>query len=493
MAAPETYNFTTGSASLPDNGTLSYNGCTFSCLFTSEISGSYIKDEAQRTVKYVEYTLKVDGVATLPDNDDNLAPTMLNLRRLLSQQGGELIYEGRGFDLVVNTTAQNAAINNLTGAIRDVAWGPVPEVLTFQTLGGGGAALVTWQVKVRIPEVSTRRPIGITFGTVPVLQFNYESTINYGEDGFSTIGASGTLEIALTRPAQQTRTLTRTADDVRSAVESRVMSGIDLSKFRVVRREFNLSRDKRTLTWSFQAEEKPYMDLPPDTTVARGTYSVRPAQQGMGLCNWFCTLRCSYVVRADRPRRTAWLAFLLLLRTRMNCAVLVAKEKIGIKAEQNPPKPPVQIHPRRRTAISIFNDVIENAAQNVGINTNVGVRAAEGELKLVKAVEFRNRQADRAMLLDFGFEEGLYLDSKSVTFYATWRLVTQFDNILLASGLWRKLAEDNDAAGPPRPGQNQAAIQNLWALSMRDVQGAKSWLTNQFDPNSDVIIDFGGG
>lgn len=85
----------------------------------------------------------------------------------------------------------------------------------------------------------------------------------------------------------------------------------------------------------------------------------------------------------------------------------------------------------------------------------------------------------RAWLVDFNIDEGLYLDSKTTAFSATWRMVTTFSHILLASGVWRKLAE-NDNLGA-----------NLWATRMRDIQGVHSWLENRANPNLDIIVDFG--
>ena len=96
--AVNTINFTTGPATLPDVGTLSYNGGTFSPMFESNISGTAIKDEARRTVKLMEYVLTVDGYVTLEGGNDSIAPTMANLRRLLTAQAGALTYNGRGFD-----------------------------------------------------------------------------------------------------------------------------------------------------------------------------------------------------------------------------------------------------------------------------------------------------------------------------------------------------------------------------------------------------------
>ena len=88
--------------------------------------------------------------------------------------------------------------------------------------------------------------------------------------------------------------------------------------------------------------------------------------------------------------------------------------------------------------------------------------------------QVRQNQQTRVLLVDFGASEGLYLDSRTVTFNATWRLVTTFSTILRASGLWKKVGEHNE---------------NTWAQSMRDISGGSSWIENRLQ--GDVIVDFG--
>lgn len=451
---PPTIGFDTGPAVLPDVGMLNYNGLVFSPLWATTISGQAVKDDAGRTVKYMEYTLTADGYVTLPDGATDISPTMARMRLRLEEQGGQLVYRGRGMDLLVNPAGGAVA-----GSTRDVAWGPVPEVLEFQPLGAGRSAKVVWRCKIRIPELARGKGLVGGVAALPLLQFNYETALTYGEDNYSGLSISGTLEVAMTRPGVDKRTLTNTVDDARSIITNQVLRGIDLSRFRVTKRDFKVSRDKRTLTWDFQVEEKPYMDLPRDCSIARGSYSVRPAKSGMGLCNWLCTLRATYTIRADRPRRLAWTAFLLLLRWRM------AQSKLGYVPRDlaSPPDIP-------RTAVGlgyrIFNALPDS------------IRMARGMLAAgTPAV----KDGNKAWLLDLSIDEGLYLDSKTTSFSATWRLVTTFSHILLASGLWKKVPETN----PSRPGEN------LWAVSMADIQGSQSWMINRLDPALDVIVDFG--
>ena len=458
------FNFTTGDAALPAavapaTALLSYNGCTFSPLFATDVSGIVVKDEANRTTKYMEYVITVDGYVTLHAAQLSIADTMATLRRALTAQGGELTYQGRGCDIIVNAGAA-------AGNRNDVAWGPIPEILDFQPLGGASSAKIVWRVTVRIPEVSPRvagpgeKPGGLAGG---LLQFNYETSVGYGEDGYSILSIRGVLEIPLTRtPNQRVRTLTQTADNFRDQIEARLMKGIDLTRFRVVRRNFSLSRDKRILTWDFSIEEKAYMDLPPHITVARGTYTVRPSKAGMGLVTWLCSLRATYTVRHDSPRRIAWLAYLQLLRVRMAASRL--GPELRLKGEQNPGR-----------------GVLTAAATiaPAGIAFATGAALLQFMRNLLNMQDKIVKDSNRPLLVDFSVDEGLYLDSKTTTFSATWKIVVPFSHVLLASGIWTKVAEQD------------AARNNLWAASMKDIQGHKSWELNRANPALDVIVDFG--
>lgn len=455
--ALDTRDFTTGPATLPDAGAIVYNGCNFSPLFVSSVSGNVVKDNAARTTKLMEYLISVDGYATLPEGASTINDVMRELRDRLTVHAAALIYRGRGMDLVINPEGG--------GGTRDVAWGPVPRLLEFEPLGGGRSARVRWQVEVRVPEIkavagdiSLRKRAGLA--AVPLLQFNYDTSVTYGEDGYSGWAMRGTLEVPMTRtPGQATRTLTFTADNARNLIESRLLAELDLSRFRVVRRQFDVSRDKRTLEWDFAVEEKAYMDLPVEATIARGNYSVRPAKAGMGLCLWLCTLRGTYVIRHDRPRRHAWLAFLTLMRLRM------AESRHG----HIPKIPADEQNPKRRLIkrLAIFGPIL-------GVGLELWEKFLKEQEKIVK-------EGRKAFLIDFSFDEGMYLDSKTITFSATWRLTTTFSHILLASGIWKKLPEDDPNGF------------NLWASSVRDISGSNSWMINRVDPALDVIVDFGGG
>lgn len=436
-----TFNFTTGPSTLPDVGELSYNGCVFSPLFQTQVSGVFVKDAAGRTTKEIEYTITVDGYVTLPDGFTEIGNTMATLERLLSAPAGALVYTGKGIKISVNSA----------GGDRDVAWGPIPEILDIVPMGAGRSAQIKWTIKTRI---APRVPKGNSGLLGPVLQFAYDASVSYGEDGYCQLGFSGVVEIPLTRNTQASRNVPLTADNFRDTYPGRLLASIDLTRFRITKRDFKVSKDKRTMEFSIEAQEHSWMMLPPDITIARGQFSFKPSRAGLGLINWLCTLTCTYTVAKNQPRSIAWLAFLALLRTRMN-----EGNRFGVipapNGNQNPLALPVQIIVAPQHAIGL-----------------AGIDLWRRFTQLNNPID-PNR---KVWLVDFSGTEGLYTDAKTMTFSASWRLNTTFNTILVASGLWKKV--------PWHLGE-------FWATSVRNISGYQSWMRGKVDPAADAIIDFG--
>jgi hypothetical protein len=468
--------FTTGAALLPDTGSLEYNGCTFSTLFHSRLQGVAVKDNAGRTVKYVEYRLIADGIVTigLGNTIDN---AMITLRQKLNQQGGTLIYTGRGFgNLIVNPPGGK-------GGIQDVAWGPVPETFDFVPLGNGRSAAVTWGVTMRLAEwpaaavnpLIINRKLGVDLTNL--LQFNEEISVSYNTDGYSTFSINGTMEIAQTRSAVGDRSVsTSMLEEYRESLMNLIGSRIDLTRFYLPTRRLEFSRDRRTMEWSFSADEQAPMGNPPWATQAHGNFSVRPLGPGMSIVNWVCNMRCTYVIRKDFDRNNAWRAFILLVRTRM------AAHQFGKMPDEDVVTLEGQI------GGFLINSLFVVTGGIIGTPFGLtGVGAISGDLAWEwffknslgpKAAGKVTKVARPAQVWAFhwGLDEGIYMDSKSVSFEVSWRLMTTYDTVLKASGFLRQSGIEGG---------------DIWAASMKDIVGGTSWLFNSI--GGDVIVDFGGG
>lgn len=449
------YTYTTGSVTLPDIGTASYNGCTFSSLFISSVSGNMVQDNANRTIKYVEYTLVLDGYVTLDDTSPTTDGIMEVLQAKLSKQGGVLTYNGKGFGAWV--------LNQAGSVYKDVAWGPVPKILEFQPLGASSSAKIVWQVVFRFPEYppSPSNPF-------PVLQFNEECTVSYDDEGYSTLSIKGTLEIPQTRITVDNRTVPISVDSRRSEwltqmVGTQTTNNIDLTRFKKIGPEISISRDRRTMEWSLKATELTFMPLPPFCTAARGRHYVKNVS-GPGLMRWSNTLTGTYTVAKNKPRRLAFDAFLSILRWRMN-----------LSQNGNIPPPTPAAATQNPSVIGSILAPITIAPAAITSPAAAFYQSYFGQPAVPSG-----QPSLRPLLFDFQIDEGLYEDARNISFTASWTIITTLSHILVASGIW----QFDDRL------QNFPLYANSVVLTASGSPGSRSWLGNQVMP--DVIVDFGG-
>lgn len=434
----------TGNAVLPDVGTLSYNGVTWSCLYTSHLGGQQVYDRAERTISRTRWTLQVTGIVTLQTGEDTTDATLDNLRQKLSVAGATLAYQGKGFG--------NLTVNEVSATgLRDVAWGPKPQVTDFRPLGASRSAYVEWTCVVEIWE-QTRTT------AFPVLQFNQDIGISYDEQGYSILNVRGTLEVPIYRisPGSKIGNID-SVDTYRQDWMNNVAAGIDLTRFRITRRRFDISRDRRTMEWEFVAEEIPPFGLPFGCTEARGTFSARPMKSVahiQGAKRWLCSLKATYVVQVGLPRRWALWAFLSMLQFRMS------QSRHAIE----PFRPAMPPRPDDSTVFPL-----------VGIGILAYTAAWRSYFSSAATKPVADRQGyGTTMQVHFAVEEGLYLDAKQITFEAAWTLVCDVEQVVTATGVWKPCGVED---------------RNAWKTSVQNIMGAYSWLDNKV--GADVIVDMG--
>lgn len=274
----------------------------------------------------------------------------------------------------------------------------------------------------------------------------------------------------MTRLAVSSRVVPTSVDAYRAAYMDAVAASFDLTRFRVTTRHFNVSRDRRTMEWEFVAEELPWMGLPAGATSARGTFSCRPEKNGMALFPWICSLRCTYTIATGQPRRLAWMHFISLLRYRMQCSAFGVEPSIA-----SPASAPHEAKPESPRGLA---DIALGGV-------TAPFEAIFGVLRRRYAAErtgYRTRADERkCFLIGFEIDEGLYLDSRKITFGATWRLFCSFSSILFATGTWKY----------PGGSDHGMTARDLWATKMKSIMGSRSWLANSVIADADVIIDMG--
>ncbi len=485
-----------GTTLLPNIGRMSYRNIQFDCRIQTTVKGEVVPDSAGRTTKFMQYTFATDAIVSL-DRGNTVTGTPVSntidnqfqvLRQQLSQPAGTFTYTGKGF-------GSPFIVNAPGGKVFDVAWGPVPKVLEFIPLGGSRSASVKWQCVVRIPEQMA--PTG-GFGSLPLLQFNFSTVVGYDADGYSTLDIKGLYEMAMTRPVQSDVTLATTADDLRESVIARLTDGWPLDTFKVTTRKFAVSEDKRTLEFDLQLQELPPIGNPAGITTATGEFTFKPERSRLlqSTFRWICTLRGTYTVPPGKPRRLAWLAFVSMWRFRMiqsqlggfGQATAAQLQEAARLLQNGSPGPGGILTPSGAEALAAHFRAINNpnlvptlpvidppsiqALREFYFVNNLATRGTESDRT---GIQF-NQEKMRAIPVSLSGSEGLYEDSRTITFEATWTLLSNLRNILWATGLWRRSGLEGG---------------EFWESSIKSISGPRGPLANQLDPAACAIVDFG--
>jgi hypothetical protein len=260
-----------------------------------------------------------------------------------------------------------------------------------------------------------------------------------------------------------------TVDSFRQSFITQVMSSIDLTRYRISRRNFPITADKRTMNFEIVADEIPPMGDPVGATNARGTFSVRLVKGGGLSGKYMCSLRATYVIRPDWPRRQAWSLFTHLAWFRMQASQLARVAPINNKGA------PAQNAGAASTA-QLYAYAL-NLAGNVVLSNYFGPLHAMATLQNIYRQEASQSNAQRCIPVHFSLDEGLYRDSKTITFEVSWILMTQWSTLMRSCGVWR--VDKNDTGGA------------AWAASVADIMGWRSRYVDTLVASQDAIVDLG--
>lgn len=293
-------------------GTLSYNGFTFAGARKVTVNAEMIQDEAQRTVAYVKHTITVEATIA-PGSGTPTDATLESIRMLLTKQGRELIFtnEGYGTNLTVNATGG--------GGVRDVKWGPVPQLLSWESVGNGFAVDVVWSVTTCIPECTGARYSGI-------MAQNYEVLYDIDEHGDTTRTISGYIEIAQTWNGSS-RTPPDNADAYRQRIAPAPPTGFERKQ------SWKLSKDKSRLDFTIIDREIPSANpYPADVTVIEADHTVSWSRGKKGL-QYHNTISAKISMRRGISGSQAWLIFGTILNQRRQIAESLGKATILVSLD----------------------------------------------------------------------------------------------------------------------------------------------------------------
>lgn len=276
-------------------GLLQYNGIRFDSAAKVRVQTDYPLDDAGRSILYQRYTITVNAIVA-PGN----GPADGSLEAIRSQLGEParaFTFTGCGFgnDLELPMGA-------------DVAGGPIPKILSWESIGSNYAAEIEWQVVVCVPSCRSQSP-----GKGGVLAINYEQTFAIDEHGDTTRVTTGYLQIAQNRNGRRPKD---TADAYLNRIAVKQPEGFARQLTR------SLSLDKSRVDFTVIDRQIPSPNAyPPNMTAIEGRHSVRWSRMNGGAMTLRNTIRMSVRPKAGISGSVAWMVFGEIVRKRLLQAI----------------------------------------------------------------------------------------------------------------------------------------------------------------------------
>ena len=298
-----------------DYGTVKYNDFIFPPALNATAKLEPVYDDSRRGLMYVKYQIRIEFIICLDDvgelgepsaeaaeykanqNSSNsggpygnsaadkgsIDPQIAYLRRRLMQPGRHLEMRdvGLGYDLNVNDPSQ-------TADLHDVAWGPKPINLTWESIASNRAARIVWEVEVALPECEdygSRAKEGIPsiFNTpeaggalpVEVTQVVYNQSWDIDVYGKTTKQYQAILQIRGYVNVNNLTDVLRSSDEYRRFFEPPVVNGY------IRNRQYQLNDDKTRLTINItDTQHASDFPLPPGTPEIDVDYSISGGLKG---------------------------------------------------------------------------------------------------------------------------------------------------------------------------------------------------------------------
>lgn len=336
-------------------GIVVYNNFVFPAITNWRVRSEPIQDSSGRTVKYIKYTFRAEFIFTPQDYPTqyyadatcqvdyssaadtalrfgSLEEAMSQVRTSLLTQGKPFQFDRQGFGgLTINTNIPE--VNDV-----EVAYGPTPKILEWESMAGNKAARIVWECEITVvdcsrfdglrnwlmaqEEFTTPNPfIDLPTGIPKFpLEYSYD-TVYSVEDGATTRTVSGQIEAYVYRNLLADeggfpQVPTFTVDYYREGLVTLFppLRGF-LRKF-----SFNISADKRKCNFTIvDTEIQSENPLYPGMLRMDVAHTVRTGlhQEG-GFEQAYCTLSGSIQTAPGVPRILAWIAFLDILNKRLD-------------------------------------------------------------------------------------------------------------------------------------------------------------------------------
>jgi hypothetical protein len=413
-----------------------YNGFRFPFARHSTASFSPEMTDDGRATKYVRLDLHIEFVwVPLTDTYDPTSghigsaartysktattdATFASLRKKLVEPGQPLRFIDQGIGEISVQDGTNFDVNN----------GPKPKVVSANPIAGSRALNVVWECSTWIPNC----PSASVNGTVGIAQLPYSVSWSIDGSGVTSRTISGSVEIPLSRnPSTGLLAGTATKNSADSVRDDLIRFFPRLLGFNRTNQAFTLSEDRKTLKFLITDQEIP-SDNPFFPGIANQKVNRRYSSTIKdGFTKWQGSVNGTIEVAPGFNKLRAWVAF-----------------------------------------AAIFEDIFKK--RNKGRVPNL--KGTKLTMPTGSVITIYPKKDSWGILTSISIDEELY--GRSLSFSFTYMLMTTFDTLFSASGLFQPLTIS----------QNEASWQR-WRTSLSTIQGDRGWRQLKFDPNADVIVD----
>jgi hypothetical protein len=287
---------------LPTDVVIQYDSFTFP--LETEIVGvqtTPVWDRAGRTVVALthEWTIKSTIWVDPQQVAAGLDSTFDGIKKQLCRPGCNLVLENTAWGSYdVNPNGHGGK-----GPDSDLMWGPKPQLVSFRHLGYKYAAELTWKVSFCLDACR---------GAVPgkLLEWNYTLSFARDRSGYTRRTYAGYASIPMTRSAPDSGTLVDQADRLREQIRPQLPIGFEREE-----ESYDLSEDKRTLTFRIVDQQLPPNIPPPGCIVAEASHTA-DNMIALSLVQWKHVIRASYELTTARARSDAFRHFQALVLDR---------------------------------------------------------------------------------------------------------------------------------------------------------------------------------
>jgi len=289
--------------------TVTYNGITIDDILKSTVRAVPIYNNQGTTVKYIEYQIEIEAIV-YPTSFDLIAearPSTDNplelIRTSLLQSGKPLQFRDRGFGKLFqfNTTPNNHTVD----------WGPKPQILLYETMGGFKAARVVWAITARQAECIEG---GGSYHSIT--EFWVTSSIKINKSGYQTLTRKGYIE---KRAKPGTGGISKGFRGfVYRLLGPESMAGYHLEQ------DYVFSPDDLSCEFTLTYTEIESDNVYPSGVVdiecnhAMGSKLLAGDPFAVGFKRWTNTMDCTIKLRPEVPKVQAWAIFGYIASERIN-------------------------------------------------------------------------------------------------------------------------------------------------------------------------------